>query len=66
MLKTVGFLNNVALLVYNSFGQLVKQITNISEQTTVFNRGNLSSGLYYIQFIKNNTTIAIDKLFITD
>jgi CubicO group peptidase (beta-lactamase class C family) len=54
------------LTVYNSFGQTVKQIKNISGETITFSRDNLSSGLYFIQLTQDNKIISVDKCVITD
>lgn len=66
VLQTVVHLYNATLTVDNCFGQTVAQIKNISGQTIVFNRDNLSSGLYFIRLTEQNTTIAVDKLVISD
>ena len=55
-----------SILVYNSFGQKVKEIINVSGQTITLNRENLSSGVYFIRLIQDNKIIATDKLVITD
>ncbi len=57
---------NATLTVYNSFGQQVKQIINISEQTVTLHRDNLPSGLYFIRLTQGNNIIATNKLIITD
>ena len=59
-------LNNATLTVYNSFGQAVAQIKNISEQAITLHRDNLASGLYFIRLTEENKTISVDKLVITD
>lgn len=66
VLHTANFFNGTTLTVYNLNGQMVKQIKNISGQTIIFNRDNLSSGFYFIRFTQNNKTIFTDKLVITD
>ena len=58
-------LNNATLTVYNSFGQTVKQLKNISGQTVVLSRDNLASGLYFIRLTEGNKMYT-DKLVITD
>lgn len=65
-LKTDKFFKNATLTVYNTFGQTVKQIKNISGQTFTLQRDNLSSGLYFLKIIQDNTTFATDKLIIID
>lgn len=58
--------NKATLLIYNSFGQAVKQIRNINGQTIVLSRDNLASGLYFVHLIQYNQVIGIGKLVITD
>jgi len=51
---------NSIMLIYNSFGQKVKQIENISGQTFTLYRYNLPSGLYYL-ILKEDNKILINK-----
>ncbi|MFN0189442.1 MAG: T9SS type A sorting domain-containing protein [Bacteroidia bacterium] len=60
------FLNNATLTVYNSIGQQVKQINNISGQTVFLKRDNLPVGLYFIRLTLYNKVLSIEKLVITD
>ncbi|MBI4931610.1 MAG: T9SS type A sorting domain-containing protein [Bacteroidetes bacterium] len=65
-MQTDNFLKCATLTFYSSFGQPVKQIKNISEQTVTLHRDNLPSGLYFIRLTQDNKVIAADKLVITD
>lgn len=65
-LQTDNHFKNASLTVYNSFGQTVKQIKNISGRTVVISRDNLASGLYFVRMTEENKIIAIDKIVITD
>ena len=65
-IKTNDSYKNATLTLYNSFGQQVKQIKNISGSTITLLRGNLSSGLYIIRLTQDNKTYIIDKIVITD
>ncbi|MFN0189441.1 MAG: T9SS type A sorting domain-containing protein [Bacteroidia bacterium] len=65
-LQSDQFFNNATLTVYNSIGQQVKQIKNISGQTVIFKRDNLPVGLYYIRLTLDNKVFFTDKLIITD
>jgi hypothetical protein len=58
--------HNATLTIYNINGQQVKQIPNISTQSIIFNRDNLSPGLYFIKLTQDNKTLFIEKLIITD
>lgn len=65
-LQTDKIFKDAILTVYNSFGQLVKQIKNISGQTITLQRDNLSSGLYFILLTQDSKVITADKLVITE
>jgi hypothetical protein len=54
------------LIILNSFGQQVKQITNLSQQTFTLHCEGLSSGLYFINLVQNGKIVATEKLVITD
>ena len=57
---------DATLIIYNLYGQQVKQIINISGQTITLQRDNLPSGLYFIRLTQDGKIIATDKLVITD
>ena len=65
-IHTVDNLKNASLTICNSYGQMVKQVNNISGQTVSLSRDNLPSGLYFIRLTEENKTIAVEKLIITD
>lgn len=65
-LSSISNLKNVALTVYNSSGQQVKQMKNISGQTITLHRENLLIGLYFIRLTQDNKVIMTGKLVITD
>ena len=54
------------LFIYNAFGQLEKQIENISAQEIQLPRNDLPSGLYFIILKQKNRTITKGKLIIRD
>ncbi|NVO19479.1 MAG: peptidoglycan DD-metalloendopeptidase family protein [Bacteroidetes bacterium] len=57
---------NAILTIYNSFGQQVKQIKNISGQTVTFHREYLPSGLYFLHLIEGDEIYTTYKLLITN
>lgn len=59
-------LEKATLTVYNSFGQQVKEINNISGKAIKIQRDNLSNGIYFIRLTQDNKVILADKLIITD
>ena len=65
-LQTDNPLNNATLTLFNSFGQKVKQIKNISGQTVTFYRDNLPNGLYFVRLTQDSKVIITKKLLITD
>lgn len=64
--RTEGSFNDAVLTVYNSFGQEVKQITDISGNTVTMHRGNLSGGLYFIRMTNGGNISATGTLVIAD
>ncbi len=65
-LQTDNILKSATLTLYNSYGQTVKQIKNITGQTITLQRDNLPSGLYFLQLMQYNKKFATDKLIIID
>ena len=59
-------LQNATLTLYNSFGQVVKQMENLSGQTIALQRDDLPSGLYFLRLTEGNKVFATEKLVITD
>ncbi len=59
-------LKNATLIVYNSFGQEIKQINNISGDMVTLSRDNLPIGLYFIRLTEHGKTFSAEKLVITD
>jgi hypothetical protein len=59
-------LKKAVVTVYNSFGQTVKQMNDISGETTVVSRDNLPAGLYFISIREKNKIYTTQKLLITD
>jgi hypothetical protein len=65
-LQTDMNIRDATLTVYNSFGQIVKEIKKISGQTITLFRDNLPKGLYFIRLKDENKIIAVAKLVIVD
>ena len=68
VLKTDNSFKNASLTIYNSTGQVVKQMTPINSEagkTVTLFRDNLPSGLYFIRLTQNNKSYIV-KLVITD
>jgi hypothetical protein len=65
-LESIENLKDATLTIYNSYGQIVKQINTISGKSVTVLRDNLPSGLYFISLTEENKTIAVEKLIITD
>lgn len=65
-LQSDNFLKDATLTVYNLYGQIEKQIKNISEKTITLHRDNLPSGMYFLRLTEDNKAISSEKLIITD
>jgi hypothetical protein len=59
-------LQNASLTVYNSFGQVVKQMDHLSGETIIFQKENLQSGVYFFRLMQDNKIISADRFVITD
>jgi len=60
------FLKDAIIKVFDSYGQIEKQLTNISGQKVTLQRENLTSGLYFLQIIQDNKILITSKFIITD
>ncbi|CAN5484162.1 hypothetical protein BH10BAC4_BH10BAC4_11490 [soil metagenome] len=65
-LQIEKILKNGTLTVYNSLGQTVIQIKNISGQTVTLHRDNLPSGLYFLLLTDDSETFLPIKLLVMD
>ena len=65
-IQTIGNLKNATLTIYNSYGQILKHVKNISGQAISLSRDNLPNGLYFYRLTEENQIIAVEKLIITD
>lgn len=65
-IQTIGCFNKASLIIYNSYGQTVKQVKNMRGHTVSLSRDNLSSGLYIIRLSEGNKIIGEEKLIIND
>lgn len=65
-LQTDIFLTDATLKIYNSSGQQVKQINDISGKIITIHRDNLSSGLYFLKLMQGNKILITNKFVITD
>ena len=65
-LSTTYVLKDARIIVYNSVGQIVKKIENISGYRFILNRDDLVSGLYFIQLEQGEKQLINKKLIISD
>ena len=65
-LKSDKFLTHASIVIYNTLGEQVKQLTNISGQTIIFQRDNLPAGLYFFRLSQNDMTFTAEKIIIAD
>jgi len=59
-------LTKVNFIIYNSLGQQVKQLQNISDQIITFHRGDLPNGMYSIHLLQDNKVVGVKKIVLTD
>lgn len=65
-LHTATLFKGSTLIMYNSFGQQVKKIKDISGETISLTRDNLPCGVYFLRLLHDSKIFTIDKLFIID
>ena len=65
-LKVSHILDNATITIYNSNGEKLKQLNNISGRTIKLYRENLPIGIYFIRLTQDNKIILTDKLIISD
>jgi len=66
ILKADNNFKKATLTYYNSLGQLVKQVKNISGETIILQRDDLPGGLYFLQLTQDNHSIKTFKIILTD
>ncbi|MFT5858411.1 MAG: hypothetical protein ACI865_000498 [Flavobacteriaceae bacterium] len=59
-------IKDARLIVYNSYGRVVKQLENISGLTFTFAREDLLSGMYIVRVIQDKKIVTTAKIVITD
>ncbi|MEI6765744.1 MAG: T9SS type A sorting domain-containing protein [Bacteroidota bacterium] len=57
---------NSDLIIYNLYGQQVKQMKNISAQKITLHRDNIPCGMYFIRLTQDDKVIATERLVITN
>lgn len=65
-IQTDYYLHNATLLLYNSLGQQVKEVKNISGKTFILKRENLPVGIYFFELTQDKKSIFMDKLIISN
>jgi len=66
LIETSEELDDAKLLIYNAFGQKIKQINTIWGSEIKINREDLPAGIYFITLIQNNQLIATSKIAISN
>lgn len=59
-------LTNSSVKIYNSLGQIIKQINNLNGNEIILKRENLNSGIYLIQLFENEKLLTSNKIIITN
>jgi hypothetical protein len=59
-------IRNSTLTIYNSIGQRIKEIKNLSGESVILERNHLPNGIYIVQLTRNGKVIATEKIIITD
>ena len=65
-LQTKENFQNATLTVVDCYGQIVRQIKNLSGNTLIFSREELAAGIYMVQLTLESKVIAGGKIVITE
>jgi alpha-tubulin suppressor-like RCC1 family protein len=65
-LSSDKYLNNATINIYNAFGQIVKQINNLSGHTFTLSNDNLPAGFYFLHLIEKDKIIKTEKLVVSE
>ena len=65
VLQVANSLSNATISFYNTSGQKVMEIKNITGQEVILHRKNLPAGIYFVCLTENNKQIAMKKIIIT-
>ncbi len=57
---------NATIKVFNSVGQLVKELTNVNGNTIPVRRDGLNNGIYFVQILENGKVMATNKIILAD
>ena len=66
ILHSDNILKNATLKVYNSYGQVIKQMDQLCGETIILQRDNLPNGVYFIQLTEDNKLLSTEKIIIID
>lgn len=64
--RTKDNLKNARLGIYNTLGQEIKSVENISGEEYKLSRNDLQSGIYFYRLTQDDKIISMNKLVITD
>jgi hypothetical protein len=64
ILKTGRRLDNATLTIFNSQGQLARQVFNLTGSELVFYRDNLPGGLYSVRLTQDNKVIGSTQIIV--
>lgn len=57
---------NATVTIYNSHGQLSRQIKNVNGSSIIIQRDNLPSGIYFISIMDKNNASTVKKMIISE
>ncbi|MCZ4410553.1 T9SS type A sorting domain-containing protein [Cryomorphaceae bacterium 1068] len=65
-IETTTELRDARIIVANSPGQIVKDISRVNSSTLTFDRHGSPSGMYFVRLIQENRVVASTNVLITD
>jgi hypothetical protein len=64
IIQTETVFRDATLILYNSFGRIIKKVNHISGQTFTLHRDNLPNGIYFLHMTQDNKAFKTAKILI--
>ncbi|MCF6132171.1 T9SS type A sorting domain-containing protein [Flavobacterium wongokense] len=57
---------NATVKMYNSIGQLIREIADVNGDTAIIKRENLNNGVYFVQVVQEGKLLSTNKIIVAD
>lgn len=65
-IQSINQFHETDLTIYNSMGQIVREVKNISGQSMTVSRDGLTNGIYFLQITEENKPVLSEKIILVD